>query len=106
MILNRAASRDAQLLLLLGPAVRQRTRERRHGQIGRSAAVGDHLDDARRYERERREKADVALDLFFALRDLLERPNPALGEIVHPGARLGDGGQQRLDRRRIEIRLG
>jgi hypothetical protein len=46
--------------------------ERRNGEIGRRGAIGDRLDDARRYESERREMADVALDLVLASRDFFE----------------------------------
>ena len=41
-----------------------------------------------------------------SFRDRLEGLDAAFGEIVHPGACLGDRGQQRLDRLWIEIGLG
>src|SRR5260370_32503767 len=100
------ASRDAELSFLLDPAIRERAGERRDGQIGRSVAVRDRLNNARRHEGQGRQISNVTLDLILALRDLVEGLDPAFNEIAHPRARLGDRGQQRLDRLSIEIGLG
>ena len=100
------SSRDAELPFLVGPPVRERAGERRNGEIGWSAAARDRLKNAWRYEGERRQISDMALDLVLLSRDRLEGLDTAFGEIVHPGACLGDRGQQRLDRLWIEIGLG
>src|ERR1700686_3557895 len=99
-------SPDAELPVLLGPAMRERAGERRDGQIGRSVAVRDRLNDARRHEGQGRQISDVALDLVLALRDLVESRGRTFGEVAHPSARLRDRGQQRLDRLSIEIGHG
>jgi hypothetical protein len=100
------ASRDTELNLLISPAVRERASERRDGEIGGSVAVSDRLNEARRYESQRREKSHMPLDLALGERDVVEGRDPALSYIVHPDARLRDGRQQRLDRLRIKIGLG
>ena len=99
-------SRDAELSLLLIPAMRERAGERRDGQIGRSVAVRDRLNNARRHEGQRSEISDMTLDLVLALRDLVEGLDPAFNEIAHPRARLCNRGQQHLDRLSIEIGHG
>jgi len=71
-IASRDWSDDAELLLLLGPAMRQRAGERGHGEFGWRAAVDNGLDDARRHEGEWNEPPDVAFDLVLASGDLLE----------------------------------
>src|SRR4029077_1178683 len=99
------ASGDTDLMFLRSPAVRECAGKAADRDIGWGAAVGNGFDDARRHESERGEVADVALDLVLVSGDLLERVDPTFAEIVHPGARPGDGGQQHLACHRIEICL-
>ena len=65
-------SDDAELLFLLGPAMRQRAGERGDREVGGGGAVGDGFDNARRHEGERNEAPDVALDLVLASGNRLE----------------------------------
>jgi N-methylhydantoinase A len=71
-IASRDRSDDAELLLLLGPAMRQRAGERSDREIGRGGAVGDGFDNARRHEGEWNEPPDVALDLVLTSGNRLE----------------------------------
>jgi hypothetical protein len=65
-------SDDAELLFLLGPAMRQRAGERGDREVGGGGAVGDGFDDTWRHEGERNEPPDVALDLVLASGNRLE----------------------------------
>ena len=80
--------------LLLRPIERQGTNKRAHGSTGGDIAIGDCSDDSRRQECERRQESNVAYDLLFANGDLIERLNAPSDKIVHPGAGLGDRGEQ------------
>ena len=78
------------------PSIRHRLRERRHGGIVRTSPVNDRGQCMWRDERKWREKPDVPFYLAFTLRDLGERANAARCDIVDPGARLGDGEENRV----------
>jgi hypothetical protein len=80
--------------LLLRPIERQGTNEPAHSSIGGDIAIGDGGDDSWRQECERRQESDVAYDLLFANSDLIERLNAPSDKIIHPGAGLGDRGEQ------------
>jgi hypothetical protein len=69
-------SEHAELLFLLGPAVRQYAGERGDGEIGGGGTIGNGLDDAGRHEGEWSEPADVSFDFVLALGDLLELSSP------------------------------
>ena len=73
-------SDDAELLFLLGPAMRQRAGERGDREFGGGGAVGDGFDYARRHEGKWNEPPDVAFDLFSL-------PAIASNEFTRPSVR-------------------
>src|ERR1700730_9160819 len=82
----------AYRLLLLGPGMGQPGHERRRCDPGRSGAIDNRSDDARRHESEPREMADVAFGFSFAIGNVGE--TLATLDVLDPFARLGDGDQQ------------
>jgi hypothetical protein len=54
-------------VFLLGPGMGKPGHERRRGDPGRSGAIDNRSDDARRHESEPREMADVAFGFSFAV---------------------------------------
>jgi hypothetical protein len=80
--------------VLIGPGVRHCFGEPGDGQAGRRVALNDRREDAWRHEGERRQQANVPLDLSLLLGDLREGRDPALSEVVNPSPGLGDGTEQ------------
>src|ERR1700730_11815970 len=78
----------APTLFLLGPGMGKPGHERRRGDRGRGGAVDNRGDDARRYESEPRERADVAFGFAFPVGDIGE--GLAMLDLLDPFARLGD----------------
>ena len=74
----------AELVLLLAPATRKRSRKATDGQVWRDVTADDAFDDEPGQEGKRREKSDVTFDLAFALGNFMERCRPPLDEVAHP----------------------
>jgi hypothetical protein len=82
-----------------------RLRKRRQGDIARTASVEDCGQSTWRDERKRRKKANVPFHFALALCDLGERLNAVRYEVVDPGARLGDGEENRACRSSVGLAL-
>src|SRR5258707_5485621 len=89
---------------LLGPGIRQRSSELWEGEVSWRGTVEQCRYDPGREEGKRRQQPDMSLRLSFPTGDHGETRRPAVRQIVHPLAGLGDGNQEGLAAARFDRR--